>query len=77
MRFLHVQQTEMREDKGGIGDSNGAAKVVLDIGSPLVNFTLSLPISACTRTHASRVRVSAGFALGMDMVKIGHITFQS
>ena len=38
--------------------------VVLDMGNPWVFFTLSLPVSVCTRTHVSWVRVHAGFPLG-------------
>ena len=40
--------------------------IVLDMGNPWVFLTLSLPVSVCTRTHVSWVRVLTGFPLGTD-----------
>ena len=39
----------------------------MGMGNPWVFFTLSLPVSVCTRTHESWVRVLTGFAMGMGV----------
>ena len=46
---------------------------MLDMGNPWVFFTLSLPISACTRTHKVWVRICTGLPSGTDkgMVPMG------
>ena len=39
--------------------------LVFDKGNPWVKISLPLPVSIYTRTHDLRVRVHAGFRLGM------------
>jgi hypothetical protein len=38
------------------------------MGNPWVFFTLSLPVSICTRTHKAWVRVLTGFGLGTGIM---------
>jgi hypothetical protein len=44
--------------------------VVLDMGNPWVNITLSLPVSVCTHTHDTWVRICTGLSKDTDMGKL-------